>query len=76
MKNHPVAVLVLCLLPLPVHVVLPVDAPVLPIPASLRALLFAVAPVPVSVALLAAVAAAYNLTEQLLIYPCESFCRL
>jgi len=45
MMNHPVALLVLCLLHAPVYALLPVGAPVLPIPASLRVPQFAAAPV-------------------------------
>jgi hypothetical protein len=52
MMNHPVGVIVLCLLPAPVHVVPLAGAPVLPILASLLAPLFAAAPV--SIAVLAA----------------------
>jgi hypothetical protein len=74
MMNHPVDVLVLCLLPAPVHVVPPVGAPVLPNPASLLAPLFAGAPV--SIALAAAAVPAYNLVQQLLIFPYVFFCWL
>jgi hypothetical protein len=54
MMHHPVALLVLCLLHAPVYVLLPVGAPVLPIPASPRVPQFAAAPV--LVALIVAVA--------------------
>lgn len=69
--NHPVALLVLCLLHPPVYAALPVGAPVLPIPASLRVPQFAAAPV--LLPLIAAAAPAWKMIQQLLTFPCVSF---